>query len=57
MKGSLLVKLVTLVMTISTLSGCLWVPIDEGDGRRGGHHERERGEHRGDRHEGPGNRR
>lgn len=55
MNKSILVKLAILGMTLSTLSGCLWVPVDEGP-RRGDYRERDhRGDHdrhddRGDRH-------
>jgi hypothetical protein len=56
MKKSLLVRLGILFLTMSTLSACLLVPVDEGN-RGGGHQGRDRGEHRGDRHEGPGDRR
>jgi len=56
MKTSLLLRLAILLLTISTLAGCLWVPVDEGysdgnyrdrghGGDRGGDHDRDRGEH------------
>lgn len=49
MNKSILVKLAILGMTLSTLSGCLWVPVDEGP-RRGDYRERDhRGDH--DRHD------
>lgn len=52
MKKLHLIKLGFLLLTMSTLSACLLVPLDEGGRRGGGHHESDRGEHRGDRHEG-----
>jgi hypothetical protein len=52
MKKSLVVRMAILFLIISALSGCLWVPYDEG-GRRGGGHEEHRGEH----HDGYGERR
>ena len=45
MKKSLLVRLVTLLLITSTLSGCIWWVDDGGSGRGGG-----RGEHHGERH-------
>lgn len=44
-------RLAILLVTVSTLSGCIWVPYDDGGGRRrggggereGGHHEEHRG--------------
>ena len=50
MNKSLLVRLAILLVTISTLSGCLLVPIDDGF-RDGDSRPRDRGEHRGDRHD------
>jgi len=47
MKKSLLARLAILMLTIATLSGCLWVVEEDGDGR-GGDRGRHRGEHRGD---------
>jgi hypothetical protein len=56
MKKSLLVRLAFLLLTVSTLSSCIWWVDDEGHGRgggRGGGREGDRGEH----HEGHGDRR
>lgn len=51
MKTKLLVKLAFLFLAISTISGCLLVPMDEG-GYRGNNQERSRGGHHGgDHHE------
>jgi len=50
MKKSLLVRLAILLLATLTLSGCLWVPEDNGD-RRGDYHERDRGDHHGEHHE------
>jgi hypothetical protein len=48
MKKSFLLKLTILLLTLSTLSGCLWV---ERDGyRHGDSHGGDRGNHRGNRH-------
>ena len=46
MKKSRLVKLAILLLTIFTLSGCLWVVEDEGGGHGGGHHGGHHGDHR-----------
>ena len=54
MKKSLVIRLVILFMAASMLSGCFWQVEDDGYGRGGYSHERDRGEHRGDRHDGPG---
>ena len=59
MNKSILVKLAILVMTASALSGCLWVPVDEGP-RHGEYRERDHGDHHGehqDRHDDHGDRR
>lgn len=54
MKKTLLVGIAIMLLIISTLSGCILVPVDDGYGRGGGggddHHRGDRGEHRGDRH-------
>ncbi|NVN91333.1 MAG: hypothetical protein HXX11_12130 [Desulfuromonadales bacterium] len=50
MKKTLLVKMAIMALTISALSGCLWVPVDDGY-NRGDSHGRDRGEHRGEHHE------
>lgn len=51
MKKSLLLQLTILLMIISTLSACLWVEPTDGYGYRGGDsHQRDRGNHRGNRH-------
>ena len=56
MKKSLLARLATLFLTTSTLAGCIFVPVDDGY-RQGYPHERDRGEHRGERYEGSGDHR
>lgn len=57
MKKSLLVRMAIMFLAISTLSGCIWVPYDEGGRRGGGYQERDHEDHRGDRREGSGERR
>jgi hypothetical protein len=47
MKKLLLVRLAILLLTILTLSGCIWWPRDEGHGS-GDHHEGDRGDHHGE---------
>lgn len=50
METSYLYRLAILIMTMSMLSGCLLIPVD--DGYRGGdYHERGHGGHRGEGHE------
>jgi hypothetical protein len=49
MKKLLLVRLAILLLTILTLSGCIWWPRDDGHGS-GDHHEGDRGDHRGEDH-------
>lgn len=50
MKKTLLVGMAILMLVASTLSGCLLVPVD--DGYRGDNHrDRDRGVHRGERHD------
>ena len=61
MKKSLLVKLAILLLTITTLSGCVLVPVPVNGGRGGGDsHEGGRGNNHGgnynDHHEGRGGR-
>ncbi|MDU0458722.1 MAG: hypothetical protein RW306_08310 [Geobacteraceae bacterium] len=50
MNKSFLVRLAILLVAITTLSGCLLVPVDDGF-RDGDSRHRDRGEHRGDRHD------
>jgi hypothetical protein len=50
MKKTLLVRLAILLLTITALSGCLLVPVDDGY-RDGGSHPRDRGGHRGEIHD------
>jgi hypothetical protein len=48
MKKSLLIRLVSLLLIASTLSGCIWWVEDDGNGRgggRGGHHGESHGDH------------
>ncbi len=48
MKKTFLVRVAILFLTISTVAGCILVPMDEG--RRGGGYEgRDRGDHHGER--------
>jgi hypothetical protein len=47
MKKTLLVKMAIMALTISALSGCLLVPVDDGYDR-GDYHGRDRGGHHGD---------
>ncbi|MHB8058024.1 MAG: hypothetical protein ACYDHC_09035 [Desulfuromonadaceae bacterium] len=50
MKKTLLPRIAILLLMISTLAGCILVPVDDGYGRRGDdHHRGDRGEHRGER--------
>ena len=55
MKKSLLVKMAILLLTTSTLSGCLWRVEDDGY-NRGGYQERNRGDHHGEHYEDHGDR-
>lgn len=50
LKNSLLIKLVIMLVTASTLSACLLIPV-EGE-HRGGYERDRGGDHRGGRHEG-----
>lgn len=52
MKKTLVAGIAILLLMISTLSGCILVPVDDGYRRGGGedHHRGDRGERRGDRH-------
>lgn len=53
MKRSFPVRLAILLLATSMLAGCILVPVD--DGYRGGdYQERGRGDHHGERHDGPG---
>lgn len=51
MKKSLLLQLTILLMILSTLSGCLWIERRDGGYRHGDSHEKDRGNHRGEKHE------
>jgi len=49
MNTSRSMRLIILLLAISTLSGCIW-RVEDG-GRRGDYHERDRGDYHGDHHE------
>ena len=56
MKKTFLVRVAILFLTLSTLSGCILVPMD--DGRRGGGYQGgDRGGHHGEHHDDSGDRR
>lgn len=43
MRKHIWARLAILLATVSTLSGCIWWPYEEGGGRGGGYHEEHRG--------------
>jgi hypothetical protein len=49
MKTTLFIRLAILLLTFSTLSGCLLIPIDDGH-RNGGSYDRGYDRHHGDNH-------
>ncbi len=50
MKKSILIRLTFLLLAFSTITGCLWIPVEEGG--RGNHHGGSYGGgHGGERHE------
>ena len=56
MKKTFLLRVAFLLLTISTLSGCILAPLD--DGRRGGGYQgRDHGDHHGEHHDDYGDRR
>lgn len=56
MKNTLLVGSIILVLAILTISGCLWVPVDDGYGGRDSH-DGGRGGPQGERHDNRNNHR